>query len=212
MKGLKLTVTLSLLSLLLSSLLGCSGSTAVETAPIVNEVNTNQLLVEKTENSGAETLLMQESCKEIEDGKEKFCLCRAVAFRIAQICSQLWDDGVFRSYEVEGITTGWNTPGPQEMFVEVLGIASNKVTIPDDATPYEDLPLNDSWYKVEFKNGRELLFKGTDKIYGDKFLALRKAFKNGDKSVETELKTERNTVQQSLTGLPFKDKFIIEEE
>ena len=210
--GLRVTIGLSLLVLLLSGLAGCSSSTVGEKSPIVNEVSTNQLLVKKAGSSDVETVFLEESCKEIENGKEKFCLCRAVGFRIAQISSQIWSDGVFRSYEVEKITTGWNTDGAEEMFVEVLGIPGDKVTIPGDATPYEDLTLSDSWFKLEFNNGRELLFRGTEKIYGEKFLSLRSAFKNGDKSRADELKEEREKVQKSLTGLPFKGKFIVEEK
>jgi formylmethanofuran dehydrogenase subunit E len=178
---------------------------------IRNEVINNELMVKKSEDSEVEILDFDDSIMEMHDGEEKACLCRSISYRIAQICSQAWDDGVFRSYEIEKITSGWNTDGVKELFVDILEIPDDKLVFPENVVSPKNATVKDSWFEIELKGGRGLIFRGTNRIYSEKFLEARRKIKAGDQSVKAEFMKGRKNTEQNLRELPFRDKLIITE-
>ena len=200
-KGWKNTVTGFLVATL--CLLGVASSgMALEVA---EKVTSNAITIIKHVGDDPVRLVMSEQCTEpAPDGGTKFCLCQGVCFRIAQIlASTAWEDGVFRSWDVE-VETGWNTEGPEEFFEDAAEVRS--LVYHENATSEKDLTMEDSWYRLRVvSTGREYLFRGTSSIYMENFLDLRKKLKNGTITDEEKVTMQalRQHIVQFLTALPF---------
>ncbi len=177
-----------------------------------NEVTTNTLKVQTAFNTRVQTLDV-ESASTITDpqtGTQTFCVWRAVAYRLSQICAQVWDDGVFRSYQVAQIETGWTADEGVSLFTEALGIPADRVVIPADAEVPRHLSLGDSWYEITFTNGRALFFQATAQLYHAPFLTYREHYLNGEGGVTLPMvERERAIVIQTVRTLPFRDNFEI---
>ena len=141
---------------------------------------------------------------------EKVCICMANAYRAAQIVSNVWSDGIFRTGDIKEIRTGWNTEGPFEMFEEVMGIPEEKIKITGSslkkATPGDELTIKDLWFEFTFNNGQKLFIDADlfSRVLSEKFLELRSKFKKGDQSVQKELGSERKIAVEGMACLPFK--------
>ena len=175
-------------------------------------LTTDKLLFQKDEKGDLNEMSFDQAiikfCK--REKKEEECLCKAAAFRIAQLCCMFAGDSVFRSFEVEKIRTGWNADGIKGLFVKKLGVPPERFVIDEKATPNDALTLDDSWYEISFKNGEMFALKGTSRIYTEKYLELRNRFKKGDQSVKEDFAEEKRKVKENLSELPFIDKFEIE--
>ena len=174
-------------------------------------LSTNKLLFQKDERSDLDELSFDKAiikfCR--HENKKEECLCKAAAFRIAQLCCMLSGDSVFRSFEVQKIRTGWNADGIKGLFLKKLGVPPDRFVIDKEATPNNDLTLDDSWYEVVFKNGKTFAFRGTSGIYTEKYLELRSRFKKGDQSVQEVFAEEKQKVKENLGELPFINRFEI---
>ncbi len=203
-KGWRNAVTGVLMGVL--CLLGAASSgMALEVA---EEVTSNVITIIKHAGGDPVRLVMSEQCTEpAPDGGTKFCLCQGVSFRIAQIlASTAWEDGVFRSWDVE-VETGWNTEGPEEFFHDAAEVRS--LVYDESATPEKDLALQDSWYRLRVvSTGKVYLFRGTSSIYIENFLDLRKKSKNGTITDEEKVAMQalRQRMVQFLTALPFRSE------
>jgi len=178
-----------------------------------HEVYSDDLRYEKSD--GSIGVVHSSDCYESNGaGVTKFCLCQAVAFRVSQMMTPAWADGIFHPQDVT-VSTSWNTHGPIEFFVEQLGVASDDLTIcghasdgsldPSVEAPSgRDLTLADSIYEIRVKStGREYVFQGTSRLYTGEFLAYRSEIKNGDKTHQAEMGTLRKEVQANLVNTPF---------
>lgn len=176
-------------------------------SPLLNTITTDTIRVQRTLNQQPETVLFEPASQEPAGA---FSIHRAVAFRVAQICAQVWDDGTFYSYQVERVESGWNIAGTRDLFIEALGIPAERVVIAEDATPPNDLSLGDNWYEITFTNGRSLLLWGTNQIFHAQYLRLRDEYLSGNDEVTAAMvEQERQIVERALKTLPFTDKFII---
>jgi hypothetical protein len=191
------------------------------TAPVAltDSVKTNTLKVVKAPGGAVETLKLDEAIIENEGtDREKKCLCQAVCFRAAQLAAQAWEDGIFRTYEVERIRTGWNTGGPWEFFSDKqmhgeigdLEIPAKKIAVekPDgsEANPKMRLTIEDNWYEFTLTNGRTLVVRvkrGEDGIFPAGFLALRNKVKSGDKSAMASFKSKYKEAMAAIGKTPF---------
>lgn len=167
-------------------------------------------------NAGGEVVEVSvDDCTDpLPGGGTKFCLCQGVAFRVAQMMRNAWGDGVFHPDDVT-ILTSWNTDGPEEFFVDKLGVASGDLVVCGrgangwldeflDSTPGKDLVLADSRYEITVKStGERFLFCGTGRLYVGEFLTYRSEVKNGDDTHKAEMQALRNQVQTNLTDEPF---------
>lgn len=180
-------------------------------------VSNDELKVQKTPDGPVETLVFAEAVTEHEGtDEEKKCMCQSVCFRVAQLASQVWEDGVFRTYEVERIRTGWNTGGPWEFFSDQemngeigdLEMPSAKIVVekPDGsaATPRKELDLEDNWYEIRFANGQVLLLRVKEGgVFPEEFMALRSKFKGGDKSADEAFHRSYGEGIARVSALPF---------
>ena len=152
--------------------MGCSNPgpkkgllSANDRVAFTNIVESNKLRVLKRTDGNTETLNLEDSIVENKGTKtENKCLCQAVCFRVSQLAAQAWEDGVFRTYEIKRIRTGWNTLGPYEFFsdrelngeIGDLEIPAEKIVIEkrngDKATSPNKLTIQDSWYEITFTN------------------------------------------------------------
>ena len=171
-----------------------------------DQIDTNILLIKRDKRSKVERMSFDQAivkfCK--HEAKKEKCLCKAAAFRIAQICCLYTRDSIFSSYDIKKIRSGWNADGPRGLFVKKLGVPAERFSITEDATPTNDLTLEDSWFEIEFKNGTKLKIRGTDRIYTDEYLELRRKYKKGDKSVKAQFAEEKKKVEHNLRELPFR--------
>ena len=186
---------------------------------LTNIVESNKLKVLKKPDGKIETLRFADAIIENKGTKdEKKCLCQAVCFRVSQLAAQVWKDGVFRTYEVKRIQTGWNTPGPYEFFsdrelngeIGDLEIPAEKIVVEkrngDKATSPKNLTIQDSWYEITFTNGLSLFFQvkeGNNGVYPSGFLTLRREMKNGDKNAERLFMLEMKKTVAGVAALNF---------
>ena len=206
--------------------MGCSnlGSkkgllSARDRVALSNVVESNKLKVLKNPDGKIETLQFEEAIIEKKGTKEEEkCLCQAVCFRVSQLAAQAWEDGVFRTYEVKRIRTGWNTPGPYEFFSDKelngeigdLEIPAEKIVVEkrngDKATSPKNLTIQDSWYEITLTNDLVLFFKvkeGKNGVYPEGFLALRSEMKNGDKNAKRPFMLKMKKTVTGVGELPF---------
>jgi hypothetical protein len=171
----------------------------------------------KKPGAAVEMLQLEKAITEHEGTeKEKKCMCQAVCFRIAQLASQAWKDGVFRTYEVKQIRTGWNSGGPWEFFSDKemhgeigdLKIPAAKILIrqPDgsEATHRFDLVLSDAWFEITLTDGRVLSFKAEkDGLFPPGFLKARTGFKKEEKGAEKPFKKLYKQAISGILAVPF---------
>jgi Na+-translocating ferredoxin:NAD+ oxidoreductase RnfG subunit len=181
-----------------------------------NKEITSNVLKAVLEKDGKEIeLKFEDSVKEnVGTENEKICISQSVAFRVAQLATQAWSDGVFRSYEISKIRTGWSTEGIYEFFSNdetgKMKISRDKLLIEGknggSATDVKNLTVNDCWYEITFTNGAVLTFtatEGENGVFTTNFLPLRIKQQNGDTTVKTELAAERVKVESNLKNVPF---------
>lgn len=216
---LKIKILFLILLLLLS--LGCVSKPQEETEEKELNTNiTNQILKVK-KSIDDEVIELKFTDTVIENAgtvNEQICLCMSVGFRIAQIASQYWNDGIFKTYEIKKIKTGWNTEGVWELFSNkvikekegVLGILEEKINIEKKdgsvATAGKNLTKEDAWYEIVFTNSEVIRFswsEGEEQVYPFGFLALRSAVKNGDQTKKQEMQTLRKLAVDNLSNIPF---------
>ena len=190
-----------------------------DSVAITNIVESNRLKVLKKADGKIKTLQFENAIIENKGTKEeKKCLCQAVCFRVSQLAAQAWRDGVFRTYEVKRIRTGWNTPGPYEFFsdrelngeIGDLEIPAEKIVVEkrngDKATSPKNLTIQDSWYEITFTNDLVLLFQvkeGKNGVYPAGFLTLRSEMKHGDKNAKKHFELEMKKTVAGVAELPF---------
>ncbi len=183
------------------------------------EIRSNILKVIKTRGGSVEELDFAGAVVEQAGTPgEKVCLCQAIGFRVAQLAAQAWDDGIFRSYEIEKIRTGWNSDGPYEMFSDRefhgekgnLLIPGEKIQISDrnggKPTPGKSLGVNDLWYEITFSGGLKMFFNAVDgdkAIFTPDYMELRSEYQNGNLDIAGRLKAERKVVESNVSALPF---------
>jgi len=172
---------------------------------VAERVTSNVVTILKGAGGEPVELVMSEQCTEpAPNGGTKFCLCQAASFRIAQIlAATAWEDGVFRSWDVE-VETGWNTEGPEEFFLDAAQVRS--LAYDENVASGKNLALEDSWYRIRvLSTGTIYLFKGTSSIYIENFLKLRKKSKNGTITEEEQaaMQALRQRIVQFMTALPF---------
>jgi hypothetical protein len=192
---------------------------ATDRVAFTNIVESNTLKVMKRPDGKIETLRFDEAIIENKGTKkEKKCLCQAVCFRVAQLAAQAWKDGVFRTYEVKRIRTGWNTPGPYEFFsdrelngeIGDLEIPAEKIVVEkrkgNKATSPKDLTIQDGWYEITFTNDLALFFQvkeGKNGVYPAGFLTLRSEMKNGEKNAKRPFNLILEKTVAGVAELPF---------
>ena len=82
-------------------------------------------------------------------GSWKACICRMVAFRALQAVGQYAGIADFSSADTS-ILTGWNTDGPEELYVENMPwTLGTNFSYDDDLTAAAQLTLADAWYEFE---------------------------------------------------------------
>jgi hypothetical protein len=80
-------------------------------------------------------------------GGYKACICRMVAFRALQAVGQHVNISDFNSADTH-ILTGWNTDGPEELYVDNMPwVKDTNFAYADSMTPNEDLTRDDAWYQ-----------------------------------------------------------------
>ncbi len=168
----------------------------------------DNLTVQMKPNEEPVVLAYGKTIKGGENGMEETCLCHALGFRIAQVVSREWDDGIFRSYEIVSITTGWNTPGIREVFAEIMGLEN--ILVPGDATDRTRLTLDDNWFIVTFIDGKKIKIRGTEKLYTKRYLRLRAALERGEEDLYiTESMEEREAIEERFKKLPLDEMFTV---
>jgi len=206
--------------------MGCSNPgpkkgllSANDRVAFINIVESNKLKVLKRADGNIETLTFEDSIVENKGTKtETKCLCQAVCFRVSQLAAQAWEDGVFRTYEIKRIRTGWNTLGPYEFFsdrelngeIGDLEIPAEKIVIEkrngDKATSPNKLTIQDSWYEITFTNDLVLFLQvkeGENGVYPAGFLTSRSEVKNGDKNTKQPFMLEKKKTVAGVAELPF---------
>ncbi len=221
---------LSILLVITLGVSGCSEKSSLRpfgSMQLSSVLNNNIIKVQKVKGGPILTLKLMDAI--IEDKgtpKEKKCLCQAGAFRVAQLASQVWKDGVFRSYEIEKIRTGWNSDGPYEFFSDRIfhgepgdmGISAKKILIVGtdggEATSTMTLTSRDFWYKITFINGKKIFIRGIggeQGMYLKAFFAWRTKKKLGklkdEKAKKMFLKLRKQAIK-NITKCPF-DKMIV---
>ena len=182
-----------------------------------SQVSNDELKVQKTPDGPVETLVFAEAVTEhAGTAEEKKCMCQSVCFRAAQLASQLWEDGVFRTYEVARIRTGWNTGGPWEFFsdremngeIGDLAMPAEKIVIEKHdgsaATPRKELTLEDNWYEIRLANGQGLFLRVKEGgVFPEEFMALRSRFKGGEESANEAFHRSYDRGIARVSALPF---------
>lgn len=141
-----------------------------------------------------------------------FCVCQGVAFRVAQLMSDKWSDGVFHVDDVQ-VVTGWKTDGPEDLFVHKLGMIPDEkkgFSYDKSAPEVKDQTLEDAWYQVIIlSTGENYTFHATEKIYGTSdsagytMLDYRREVEGGDPTHKAEMKTMRAMASKRLAAQPF---------
>lgn len=176
-------------------------------------LDSQALRFQEAKDGAIETLDLEEACMEEENGATAFCLCRATAYRVAQMASGLWEDGVFRSWDV-AVETGWNTDGPEGLLVGEMGVENFSYGIGGSVTAMEDLTLDDAWYRVTvLSTGESATFVARDNYLSEEFLALRSKNKKGTATAEekAELKALKAGLVEKAKALPFTGRFYVQE-
>lgn len=178
-------------------------------------LKTDALKVQKRPNAPIEILDFKKAVTENEGtAKEKLCMCQSISYRVSQLAAQAWPDGVFRTYDVQCIRTGWNTPGPYEFFsdremngeIGDLEIPANKIVVEqlngDAARPPMSLTDNDGWFEITFNDGRVLMVNMNEGFFPEGFLASR-ALKKGNAAGKAIFKKKYSQAIERLISTPF---------
>jgi hypothetical protein len=79
-------------------------------------------------------------------GTWKSCLCRMVAFRALQALEKSLALTAINSDQID-IVTGWNTHGPEEMYVDLMTwVEGDNFSYASDITAGADLAQDDAWF------------------------------------------------------------------
>ena len=76
----------------------------------------------------------------------KACICRMVAYRSLQALEQKLGLGNIDSSSIN-ILTGWNTDGPEELYIDNMPWTETDLAYADPITASEYLTLEDAWYE-----------------------------------------------------------------
>lgn len=183
------------------------------TAKALSFLDSQALRFQKDGDGAVRTLDLEEACTEEENGITTFCLCRATAYRVAQMASGLWKDGVFRSWDV-AVETGWCTDCPKELLVGEMGVKDFSRGIGGSITAMEDLALDDAWYRVTaLSTGDSITFMARDNYLSEEFLDLRSKCKKGTATAEerASMKAMKADLVVKAKALPFTGRFHIRE-
>lgn len=161
---------------------------------------------------GTEERLDVTDCTDLlPNGETVFCPCQAVAFRVAQIMADRWPDGVFHCSDAV-VSTGWRTDGPQDLFVEKLGMEQGPegFRYGREAAETADQYLEDAWYRVTIPSqGAIYTLRATERIYGATddsgatLLDYRRRIAGGDTSCKQAMQALRAEVSRRLQACPF---------
>lgn len=181
---------------------------------VSNILESGDLKYLTTDGKKVEILTLPSAVEEDDgNGGSKVCLCQSMAFRISQMMSSRWSDGIFRPWDVS-IETGWNTDGPSEFWVDRMGMDPNDLVIPSSATPGSRLSVSDAWYRVRIKSTGEIFtFRATGDIYLSDFLDLRALAKQG-KITDVQKKRQmglRKRIENRVLSSPYVSLFTVEE-
>lgn len=187
-------------------------------AALPGAVENDVLKVQRTPGGPIEELRFGEAIVENKGTeKEKKCLCQAVCFRAAQLAAPAWEDGVFRTHEIRGIRTGWNTPGPYEFFSDRdfgdetgdLGIPEEKIRVEQldgrPAVSFKELTVRDNWYEFELADGRAVrVGVREDGVFPAEFWSLRSQAKSGGEAGRNAFRQCRRQALARVGALPFR--------
>ncbi len=174
-------------------------------------VNSNTLRVQNVPGGHVKNMAYETSVVEIEDGEKKICLCRALAFRMAQIIAARDGQSVLRSHQIQRIETGWATPEIKEVLGEVFRVPGKKIILRKRGASSAGLEIQDNWFIIEMTGGEKYTLRGTEALYSRRFLKLRAALKKGKKNLYlAESIKERKKVEDRLRRLPFNGLLKIE--
>lgn len=165
----------------------------------------------KDKDGTVKTLSMAESCMEGEGDSRHACLCMAMAYRVGQIVSEAWSDGIFHPEDVT-VATGWNSDGAEEFFCDLLGVDSVTYGVDGSVTKPGDMTLFDCWYRISIKSlGKTFIFRGTENILTEDFLTLRRKVKGGDGSAEDKkaLAARKMELWNAIQANPFYGGFEV---
>ena len=122
-----------------------TGNTAVITVPEADIVRVDDFNYKLVSTPPDHDGLMWEWNAEKEEYKA--CLCRMTAFRSLQALEQFLSISSINIVEID-ITTGWNTDGPEELFVDNMPwIKGDNFHYADSMTNSPDLVIADAWYR-----------------------------------------------------------------
>lgn len=130
-------------------------------------------------------------------------LTETMLFRMVQIASGLWPDGVFRSGGVT-IETGWNDPKVKAFLADELKVPADKVRMgaAGTLTAGKDLTLADAWFRITAAStGKTLLFRATERMLSPRYFELK------DKSESTT--AEENRLAKAAQASPFLGGFEV---
>ncbi len=137
------------------------------------------VLAFRSKDGSVKELQMVEACMEGEGDQRHPCLCRAMGYRVAQIASSAWSDGIFDVDDVK-VETGWNSDGPEELFVDLMGLPSVTYGIDGKISSPDAMSLADCWYRVTvISTGDSFVFRGTELMLPSDFMVLRNKVKGG---------------------------------
>ncbi|MBN1533177.1 MAG: hypothetical protein JXA20_10980 [Spirochaetes bacterium] len=176
-----------------------------------SSVHLNHLSFQKADGEKAIGLNYDEFIMVNEEEEIKMCYCRALVFRMLQVLSREWADGIVRTYELEGIQTGWNTPDIKEVFNALFGKAPVKVTIAEGSTPNAYLGRKDNWFLVTFKSGKQIEIRASERLYTERYFELRGALQRGEKELYlTEAMNEKKDLEKRFREMPLGRMFTVQ--
>nr|WP_321502366.1 Synerg-CTERM sorting domain-containing protein [uncultured Dethiosulfovibrio sp.] len=146
----------------------------------------NGVLSFRSKDGSLKELQMVDACMEGEGDQRHPCLCRAMAYRVAQIASSAWSDGIFDVNDVK-VETGWNSDGPKELFVDLMGLPSVTYGVKGKISSPDSMSLADCWYRVTvLSTGESFVFRGTERMLPSDFMVLRNKVKGGSATPEEQ--------------------------
>ena len=130
-------------------------------------------------------------------------LTETMLFRMVQIASGLWPDGVFRSGGVS-IETGWNDPKVRGFLTNELKVPAGKVRMgaAGNLTAGKNLTLADAWFRVTAAStGKTLLFRATERMLSPRYFELKRQ--------GTSTEVEENRLAALAKASPFLGGFEV---
>lgn len=171
----------------------------------------NGVLAFRSKDGSVKELQMIEACMEGEGDQRHPCLCRAMAYRVAQIVSSAWGDGIFDINDVK-VETGWNSDGPKELFVDLMGLPSVIYGVNGKISSPDSMSLADCWYRVTvLSTGESFVFRGTEQMLPSDFMVLRNKVKGGTATPDEQkvLRQRKSTILAAVQRDGFYGGFEI---